>query len=547
MSQPAAPAAMRIHIAALLALAVFAVFGLRAAQLAVFGPKPAPAATAATAEEVRRGDLVDRNGALLATSIPTYTLIGRPREVWDPAAAARQLARVVPGLDRAATERRLADRSKKLVYLAHDLPPRVRMAAFNLGLAGIGFREDRRRVYPNGSLAAHVLGQVNRERGGAAGVELGLDPLIQRAGAQGAAVALSLDIRVQYAVESELARAARAADAKGGAAIVLDAQTGEALALASWPTFDANDPPAAPQAAARLNRVSGGVYEMGSTLKPLTVAIGIEAGAAAPGAMIDLSRKLVVDGFTVKDLSPYAGSLPLEDAVARSSNIVVADIALKLGAVGLKSGFARFGLDEASGIELPETGRPLYPEAASPLDAVAMSYGHGMAVSLAALAGAYTAFANDGERIRPTLLKVEAGDPVRRVQAISPEAARQTLAILRHAVKTGTGQKADAPGLEMAGKTGTAEKLDGGAYSKSRNLASFVGVFPASKPRYVLAITLDEPQPTAETGGLATGGAIAAPVAGRLAARIAPFLGLMVKAPAPALKLAQAGEGEKPP
>jgi cell division protein FtsI (penicillin-binding protein 3) len=538
---------MRIHIAALLALAVFAVFGLRAAQLAVFGPKPAPAATAATAEEVRRGDLVDRNGALLATSIPTYTLIGRPREVWDPAAAARQLARVVPGLDRAATERRLADRSKKLVYLAHDLPPRVRMAAFNLGLAGIGFREDRRRVYPNGSLAAHVLGQVNRERGGAAGVELGLDPLIQRAGAQGAAVALSLDIRVQYAVESELARAARAADAKGGAAIVLDAQTGEALALASWPTFDANDPPAAPQAAARLNRVSGGVYEMGSTLKPLTVAIGIEAGAAAPGAMIDLSRKLVVDGFTVKDLSPYAGSLPLEDAVARSSNIVVADIALKLGAVGLKSGFARFGLDEASGIELPETGRPLYPEAASPLDAVAMSYGHGMAVSLAALAGAYTAFANDGERIRPTLLKVEAGDPVRRVQAISPEAARQTLAILRHAVKTGTGQKADAPGLEMAGKTGTAEKLDGGAYSKSRNLASFVGVFPASKPRYVLAITLDEPQPTAETGGLATGGAIAAPVAGRLAARIAPFLGLMVKAPAPALKLAQAGEGEKLP
>ncbi|MDX2234567.1 MAG: penicillin-binding protein 2 [Hyphomonadaceae bacterium] len=521
----AAPAARRVHRVMAVVIAAFLVLGVRAVQLSFAGAPesaraPAPVVAAAP---LPRADIVDRHGVLLATTLPGFILAAEPEKIWDPAAAARRLADALPGLDAQETERRLRS-DRKLVYLRRGLTATQRRQVHDLGIAGVTFETERRRVYPNGVLAGHALGYVDRDQKGVAGLESALDEEIRRAAAAGRPFALSIDVRIQYALESELADAAWAAKAKGAAAVILDATTGETLALASWPQVDPNAPGGGPEAA-RVNRAAGAVYEMGSTLKPFTAAMALEVDALRLAEPFDLTRAMTVDGVTIRDPHPFVGPATVREAMAHSSNVAMADLALRVGADRQRAYLQKLGLFDRAGIELAESPAPLRPRAEDRLTTAILGYGHGLAPSLVGLAGAYTVFANAGARTTPTLRRHAEGDPIRMTPVFSSLAVTETLQLMRDVVVEGTAMRADLKGLDIAGKTGTAEKPGpDGKYDPDRLFSSFAAVFPAASPRYVMVLALDEPRRTAENGYLATGGAAAAPAVGRTVARIAPFL-----------------------
>lgn len=526
----AAPARWRIRVLAWLLVLGFLGLAARASQLAFAGD---PLAGKNSVEEgapvLARADLVDRNGVLLATALPSFALVAEPAKVWDAAATARELARLFPDLGKAGLEKRLADKSRALVYLKRDLTPRQRSAVFEKGLAGISFRDESTRVYPQGRMAAHLIGIVNDKDHGAAGVESGLDAEILNAGALGKAVRLSIDVRIQHALEAELDGAVDATRAQGGAGIVLDGRTGEVLAMASAPRFNPNDPPVGDDGR-RLNRAAGAVYEMGSSLKPFTVAMGLEAGVTRADEVFDLSHTLTVEGYEIKDYKGLNRPATLPEALAESSNIMAATIAMRVGPERQRQALKQLGLFERAPLQIPETARPLPPQKDDLITNAVLGYGHGMAFSIAALAEAYTVFANSGARAPLTLLARAQGDQIARVPVFTKATTDTVLGMMRGVVTEGTGRRADAAGLEIAGKTGSAEKPNNrGVYEADVLFSSFAAVFPASNPKYVVLIAVDEPQRTAATENLATGGAVAAPAVGRVAARMAPLVGLSAK------------------
>ncbi len=520
----AAPARAGIRLQAFAVCGVFLILALRALVLSVSGDPVPPAAAAAPAPIVSRADLTDRTGALMAANVRGYTLIAEPANVWDADEAARALRTIFPELDANAVAARMRRTNRQVVYLRQGLSPRQRAQVLELGLAGVGFEQAERRVYPMGTLGAHALGYVGRDLAPLAGLERGLNARIEAAGRTGGAVRLSLDARIQYAVESELAAAARAHNATGAAAVVLDGRTGETLALASWPSFDPNRAGAANDNA-RLNRAVAARFEMGSTLKPFTVAMALEERLTSLDETFNLAAPFAVDGQPIRDLHPILGPARLREIIAQSSNIGAARLALRVGATRQHSYLSRLGLMAAAPIELAESAAPIAPARTDRLSVAILGYGHGLAITLTSLAGAYTVFTNDGARVAPTLLARAPGEPITRTRVFSPGVARSVVALMRAAVTEGTGRRADAPGLEMAGKTGTAEKPGAAGYDVERMLSSFAGVFPASDPRYVIVLALDEPRRT-NAADPTTGGAVAAPVVGRIAARIAPALGL---------------------
>ena len=518
----AAPARGGVRVLALGLFAILLLLAGRALQLA-FAGDPLAQRAAVAAASTARADLVDRNGVLLATTVRAFALTAAPQRVWNPPETAAALRRLFPDLNDPDTVRRLSDRSRRLVFLRRGLTPGQRQAVQALGLAGIGFEAEDRRVYPHGRLAAHALGFTDVDLNPLAGVERGLDAAIRAAGAAGRPVALALDVRVQYALETELDRAARAAGASGGAAILLDGRSGETLALASWPNFDPNQAGGAP-AQARRDRVGGDVHELGSTIKPFTIAMALQEEATTPAERFDLSNPFRIDGQRIVDHEPIAGLVGLREILARSSNIGAARLALRVGSQRQRAYLERLGLLAPSTLELGRRQAPLAPRVRGRRDVAALGFGYGLAATPAALAGAYTVFTNGGALVRPTLLLRTPGETIERTPVFSAATTRRMVAYLRAAVVDGTGRAADVPGLEIAGKTGTAEKLGAGAvYDESRNFSSFAGVFPASDPRYVIVLALDD------TGAGEAGGAVAAPAVARIGVRIAPMLGLRVE------------------
>jgi cell division protein FtsI (penicillin-binding protein 3) len=332
---------------------------------------------------------------------------------------------------------------------------------------------------------------------------------------------------MQYALETELDAAARAARASSAAAILLDARTGEALAIASWPRFDPNDAGAASNNA-RSDRVAGQVHELGSTMKPFTVAMALQERLTTSGELFDLSQPFDIDGSVIEDHEPMRGLASLREILARSSNIGAARLALRLGGARQRAYLERLGLTQPARLELGFNEAPLAPSVRSRRDVAGLGFGYGLAATPAALAGAYTVFANQGAIVSPTLIARAPDADIERRQVFTPEVTRQVLAYMRAVVTEGTGRAADVPGLAVAGKTGTAEKLGGESYDESRNFSSFAGVFPANAPRYVIVVALDD------TGEGAAGGMVAAPVVARTLRRIAPMLGLRVEPSAPA-------------
>lgn len=482
-----------------------------------------------------RADILDRNGEVLATSITTYTLYANPSEVWDAEETTRAIRQIFPQIDHQDLRQRLSDRDRKSVHVRTNLTPRERQAVLDLGQPGLGFVERQRRAYPRGTLAAHVLGYTDTNDLALAGVEKGLDARLTDD--PDTPVRLSLDLRVQHIVEAELAAVAEAQSAKGGVGAIMDVQTGEFLALASWPTFS---PSAYNRASdnAKINRASVSVFEMGSTFKAFTVAMGLDAGVATVESGYDASRPLLLGGAQIRDFHAQNRFLTIPEILNHSSNIGTSRLALDVGPERQRAFLARLGLLDRAPLETADAARPLVPREWTPLAAATVSYGHGVAVSSVALMRAFAATVNGGVRVEPTLLRREPSRQIMVTPVMQPETSQAMVSLLRQVVTEGTGGKAESAGYEVAGKTGTAEKLreDRKGYDRDRRVSSFIGVFPARAPRYAILVLLDEPQGSAETHGVATAGWTAAPAVSRIVTRAAPMLGV-----APFRQVADAG------
>ena len=522
----------RIAIAGLLFMACFAVIGVRLIGVTLFqgGAEPAVAHRAAAdgAAAAGRAEITDRNGALLATSLRTASLFANPRKVPDAREAARRLVRVLPDLDAAEVARRLST-TRSFVWLKRSLTPKQQVAVNRLGIPGLDFQYEERRLYPHGALAAHVLGYTDVDNVGIAGIEKAFDGRLTRPraglGSGRSALALSLDVRVQHALRATLAEAMAQFRAVGAAGLVMDAQTGEVLALVSLPDFDPNLPGESTPAA-RFNRATLGVYEMGSTFKTFTAAMALDAGTVGMTGGYDATRPLRAARFVIRDFHGKHRWLSVPEIYMYSSNIGAAKMAEAVGAERQRAFLARLGLLDRPAIELPEVGAPLLPRQWQEVETMTIAYGHGLSVSPLQLAGGVAAMVNGGLAVAPTLLKRPEGDPVPARRVIARRTSDQMRRLMRLVVTRGTGRAAAAKGYLVGGKTGTAEKPSAGSYDRDALITSFVGGFPMTAPRYVVLAMLDEPKGNKATRGRATASLTAAPVIGRVVARIAPLLGV---------------------
>jgi len=482
-------------------------------------PRQALAPLAPPASE--RAAILDRNGMVLAANLVTASLYANPRQVVDPADAARRLAKALPDLSEPEITAKLAA-ARGFVWLKRNLTPRQQDDVLRIGIPGLHLRSDERRVYPQGALTAHVVGYTDIDNHGIAGIEQSFDDVL---GDGYAPLALSLDVRVQHMLREELARAMAEFGGVGAAGMVLDANTGEVLALVSLPDFDPGHPAGAAENA-RFNRASLGVYEMGSPFKAFNTAAALDLGIVDLDDRYDATRPISVNGYTISDYEPENRWLSVREIFARSSNIGAAKMALDVGAPAQQDFLRRLGMFRASSIELPELGLPSFPAAWRPINTMTIGFGHGIAVTPVHLAAGIAAMVNGGIMRPATLIRRAPGEIPDGERVISEATSAAMRQLMRLAVEAGTGKRADAPGYLVGGKTGTAQKTNGHGYSAELRIASFVGAFPMSAPRYVVLAMIDEPKPNATSRGQATGGWVAAPAVGRLVQRMAPLLGI---------------------
>ncbi len=481
-----------------------------------------------------RGDIVDRHGVPLARAFPAYSLWFNPKAMGDggaplvktPAEIAAALVRIFPDEDAGRLAARLA--SGQPGYLRRRILPEEANRVHALGEPALESPFENERLYPQGTMAAHVLGFVGADGHGRVGMEQVFDERLTDPLSRGTPSVLSLDARVQGALEDELRKGMLDTHAKGAGGIVLDVDSGEVLALASLPSFNPNliDRSGAVNI---FNRMTNQVYELGSTFKPITVAAAIDAGVITNMARRYRSdRPLAIGGYLIRDSHNLGPSLNIPEALMHSSNIVTAQVADELGAARLNATMRSLGMNERPYIELPAKGFPLWPRGEwSRITTMTVSYGHGIAVTPLHLASAYAAMVNGGIWRPATLIKLEAGQAPagRRVFKASTSARMRQL--LRMIVADGTGRKADAAGFRVGGKTGSAEKPGSGGYRRSSLVATFAAAFPMDQPRYVIIAMLDEPQGTVATSGQRTAAWNAAPIVGKVVPRIGPLLGVM--------------------
>lgn len=511
----------RLLVVGLLFAVAFLIVTGRLVELSAGGIDPVQKMAAHDAWAVKRADIVDRNGVVLATSLPTASLYADPQEVLDPEDAAAKLHAIFPDLDEDLLLSRL-QQNNRFVWIRRNLPPREQYAVNRLGLPGLNFREEERRVYPQGSAAAHVLGFADIDGRGLAGAERAFDERLN----DGQPVQLSLDLRIQHILRDELAAAVREFDGVGGAGVVLDVDNGELLAMVSLPDFDPTNPAAADDDS-RFNRVTQGVYEMGSTFKLFTAAMALDSGTTTLNGGYDASHPIRVARYTIRDYHAENRWLSVPEILVHSSNIGAAEMALDVGSPLQRIYLDRFGLLSPAAVELPEVGAPLAPPSDHwrDINTMTIGFGHGISVSPLQLATGVAAVVGGGEFRDPTVVRRDGVlPPAHRV--ISQETSKTMCALMRLIVLVGTGRNADVPGLRIGGKTGTAEKVVSGRYKRNARLSSFIGAFPIEKPRYIVLAMVDEPKGNARTHYYATGGWVAAPVVAKVAKRIAPLLGI---------------------
>lgn len=478
----------------------------------------------------RRTDIVDRNGVLLATTLETSSLYADPVLLPDVKEVARDLVEALPDLRYGDVLQRL-QRKGRFVWIKRNLTPDEQYEVLKLGYPGLKFRAEPRRIYPHGGLFAHIVGYTSVDNEGLAGLERSFDGLLSYG--EGNRLVTSLDVRVQHILRSELQEAVTRFSGVGAAGLVMDVTNGEILAAVSLPDFDPHDPGDA-TLSAYMNRISLGVYEMGSVMKVFSTAAFIESQNTGMGYEFDARKPLKRSRFTIRDYHPEERIMTLPEVFAHSSNIGSALMAEKMGTEVLKKFYADFGFLDAPDIEIGEIGNPQVPSPWREIDTVTTSYGHSLAVSALQISAAAATVVNGGLRIRPTLIREKTGLAMEmpskntEIRVLSPQTAHRMRQLLRLAVTDGTGGGADVPGYRVGGKTGTAEKsaVKGKGYDDKRIISSFVAAFPMDEPRYVVFVMVDEPKGTAESFGYATGGWVAAPAAGQIIARMAPLLGI---------------------
>jgi len=487
-----------------------------------------------------RGEITDRNGTPLARTFPAYALWFNPRAMEDdgsplvgePTEVAERLKTIFPDLDVERTVRVLS--SDRGGYILRRVLPEDANRVFELGEVALELPREYDRHYPQGPLASHILGYVmegdNRQLTGHLGMEKVLDLQLSDPQTRAEPVSLSIDLRVQGALEDELGRGMLATDAKGAAGIVLDVETGEIMAMASLPAFDPNlsNVQHSPNI---YNRATNATYELGSTFKPLTIAAAIDAGVVRDlGAEWDASP-VEMSGRMFRDLKPKGDTLNVAEALAYSSNTVTMRIADELGEARLRQVMLDLGMKEPPQIELGARGTPQWAHERpngtwSRLTNMTVSYGHGIAVTPLHLASAYAAMVNGGIYRPATLRRVEPGAAPRGTRVFKASTSSRMRQLMRMISIYGTGRSADAPGYRVGGKTGSAEKARGGSYAQTALISSFAAAFPMERPRYVVVTVLDEPRGTAASSGQRTAAYTAAPIVGELVPRIGPMLGV---------------------
>jgi cell division protein FtsI (penicillin-binding protein 3) len=502
---------------------VIAIIVLRILYLAAFGDH-AGAKRGITTLVPERGDIVDREGQPLARTIDAWTIGLWPSKViGNKLDIARKLAQLMPERDE-ATYFAMLRSNKSFYYLRRRAAPGLVEAVNAIGEPGLAIEREPDRLYPQTSLAAHVIGYTDVDGKGTAGIEWALDDKLSHAATRGQPVQLSISSKVQQALEHELLDAMTHFSAVGAAGIIMDIHSGEVLALTSLPQLNPN---AAGQGSmeARFNRATLGVYELGSTFKPFTVAMAMDSGVVrSMGQIYNCPNELNVYGRTINDTHPFGRACTVTEIMKESSNIGTAQIAAQLGATRQKEFLRKMGFLSPVEIELREKGRTLSPRNNwGPLETMTVGYGHGIAVTPLHLASGYAALFNGGIYRPATLLKIGRNHAAARGHRVFTEDTSYKMrSLLRLVVTKGTGKKADAPGYRVGGKTGSAEKY----HNRSLLVTTFAGVFPMDEPRYVIVVMLDEPKATAETYGFRTAGWNVAPVVSKTVSRIAPMLGV---------------------
>jgi cell division protein FtsI (penicillin-binding protein 3) len=511
----------------------FAVYGVIAGRLAYLGfqelEQGGPAPSRVTAS---RPDIVDRNGEVLATDINTASLFAEPRRIVDADEALEKLLTVLPDLNIEQTYNRL-ESDAGFIWLRRQLSPRQQQAIMQLGIPGIGFRTEKRRFYPGGPTAAHIVGLVNVDNKGIAGMEKYVDDQgLADLQASGLAVArdlepvrLSMDLRVQHIVRDELERAMERYHAIAAGAVVLNARTGEILAMASLPDFDPNNPFNAHEKD-RLNRMSAGVYEMGSTFKGFTLAMALEKGTANLNSRFDATRPIQIARHTIRDFHGKGRVLTVPEVFIYSSNIGTARMAETVSAEEHRAFFRQIGLLDRMTTELPEVARPTEPSEWKRIHQITISFGHGVATTPLQTAMAGAAMLNGGKLIQPTFLpRNEAQAQASALQVIKPQTSEMMRYLFRLNVEKGSGRRAEVPGYFVGGKTGTAEKVVNGRYVSGKRFNAFLAGFPVNDPEYIVLAVLDEPQPE-KPGMGATAGINTTQMVNSIIRRSAALLGV---------------------
>lgn len=530
----------RLLVLGVLFFTAFSVIGARMGLMAASQPAEPQSVAATDGISSQRADIVDRRGRLLATNLVTNALYAQPPLMVDPARAARALAAIFPDENAERLLARFTQPGRKFIWIRKQLSPEQMQAVHEIGEPGLLFGPREMRLYPNGKLAAHVLGGARFGREsvsaaevlGVAGIEKAQDDRLRDPAHADTPLRLSLDLSVQAAMRDVLSAGMGLMNAKGATAVLMDIHTGEIVSLVSLPDFDPNNRPAVPTSgdaadSPLFNRAVQGVYELGSTFKVFAIAEALDEGLVNPETVIDTSGPLTWGRFRIRDFHNYGPQMTVTEVLVKSSNIGTARVALQFGADRQRAFLDKLGLLTSTPLELVEAGgaKPLLPAKWSELSTMTIAYGHGMSVSPVHLAAAYASVLNGGLRVEPTLIARTDITPGPRV--VSEATSARMRAMLRAVVTRGTASFAEVPGYAVAGKTGTADKpKPGGGYYDAKVIATFAGIFPAHDPEYAIVVTLDEPVESAGSEPRRTAGWTAVPVAAEAIRRVAPLLGL---------------------
>jgi cell division protein FtsI (penicillin-binding protein 3) len=527
----------RVGLAAFCFMGLFTVIGGRLVYLAVTSENTSEVRRAASSEiSAARPDIVDRNGEILATDVKMVSVFAEPRNIIDKDEAVELLTAVLPDLDATDLRNKLGTK-KGFVWVKREITPRQQAEVHRLGIPGVGFLPENKRVYPNAEAAAHVLGFANVDNVGIAGIEKYIDSMglqdLNGAGFNISAadlkpIQLSIDLRVQHALRDELAKGMAKFKAKATAGAILDVNTGEIIALVSLPDYDPNNPVDA-LADDKINRINVGVFEMGSTFKALTVAMALDSGKYNINSTFDARSGLRYGRFTIGDYHPTRRVLTTPEVFVHSSNIGTARMGLGIGVEGHKAFLRKMGQLTRLETELPENAAPIIPPRWGELNTMTIAFGHGLAVAPLQALMAVGSLVNGGVMIKPTFLKRDEAEARKNaMQVLKPETSEAMRYVMRLNAThpDGSASNAAIAGFFVGGKTGTAEKVINGRYAKNKNFTTFTAVLPSDKPKYVFLTIMDEPQAVEGTYGFSTAGWNAAPTTGNIIERVAPLLGV---------------------